>query len=206
MRFLIHLLIRLVLRLLFGLSGTNAKPSFPSMIVANHNSHLDTFALFTLFPLSQIRRVHAVAAADYFKKGIMGAFARYAFNAILISRVKDATPGEKLKPVYEALESNHAVIIFPEGSRGMPGILQRFKSGIGELAVKFPDVPVIPVCLSGADKSLAKGHRFPVPFTMTMSRLPEIYGRTFLADDPRTARKRITRTLEMTITSAMIFS
>ena len=38
----------------------------PSIIVANHNSHVDTLLLMSLFSLPQILKIHPVAAADYF--------------------------------------------------------------------------------------------------------------------------------------------
>ena len=38
----------------------------PSIIVANHNSHIDTLLLMSLFSVPQILKIHPVAAADYF--------------------------------------------------------------------------------------------------------------------------------------------
>src|SRR5258708_29924054 len=41
----------------------------PAILVANHNSHFDTLALFALFSPRETARLHAVAAGDYFCPG-----------------------------------------------------------------------------------------------------------------------------------------
>ncbi|EON7304009.1 1-acyl-sn-glycerol-3-phosphate acyltransferase, partial [Escherichia coli] len=59
----------------------------PSIIVANHNSHMDVFALLSLFPLRYQASVHPVAAADYFLRDKrMAWFALKILNIIPISR------------------------------------------------------------------------------------------------------------------------
>jgi 1-acyl-sn-glycerol-3-phosphate acyltransferase len=58
----------------------------PSIIVANHNSHMDVFAL-SLFPLRYQASIHPVAAADYFLRDKrMAWFALNILNIIPISR------------------------------------------------------------------------------------------------------------------------
>ena len=133
----------------------------PAIIVANHNSHLDTLVLM---PLKLLPRLRPVAAADYFMaKPLRTWFATRIICIIPIPRV--CRKGNPLAACFEALEHGDILIVFPEGSRGTPETAAgSFKRGIQLLAKKYPDVPVSPVFLHGLGKVLPKGEALLVPF------------------------------------------
>lgn len=137
------------------------------IIIANHNSHLDTMALMAALPASMINKVHPVAAADYFGSSKLKAFlSRLLINALLIPRKR---PQEEQGPdpvaiMEQQLKKGRSLIIFPEGTRGEPEVMSHFKKGIGYLLERYPAIPVVPVFLEGLGKSLPKGDFMLVPF------------------------------------------
>ena len=62
--------------------------------------------------------------------------------------------------------------MFPEGTRGEPGVFGELKSGVARLARLHPEVPVIPVWLDGCERAMPKGTRLarPVPCSATVGR------------------------------------
>jgi 1-acyl-sn-glycerol-3-phosphate acyltransferase len=136
----------------------------PAIIVANHNSHLDALALISLFPLRAIQDVHPVAAADYFLKNRWLKW--FALEVIGIIPIERRAPAgqDVLAPVFEALDRNAILILFPEGTRGEPENMSKLKNGIGHILSERPDIPVIPVFFYGLGKSLPKGEILLVPF------------------------------------------
>lgn len=142
----------------------------PAILAANHNSHLDTLALMSLMPLSLLPKLRPVAAADYFLTGkIRSWFARGIIGIIPLERAKVRKDANPLAPLEAALDCGEILILFPEGSRGAPEALGRFKTGIGQLAAARPDVPVIPVYMHGFGKALPRGSALFVPFNCTVS-------------------------------------
>lgn len=135
----------------------------PAIICANHNSHVDTAILLSIFPPKTLAKVRPVAAADYFLTNpALSWFARKLVGITPISRAVER--GEDiLAPAREALARGDIVLVFPEGSRGKPEEMGPLKAGVARLAEAFPDAPVIPVWIQGAGRVLPKGAVIPVP-------------------------------------------
>lgn len=136
----------------------------PCIIVANHNSHLDTLVIASLFPIKCLNIIRPVAAADYFLKNkFLTWFSLYIIGIIPIQR-KSSEKKDLFSKVTESLNNNEIIIIFPEGSRGKPEQRQSLKKGISYLSQNHPSIPIIPIFMHGLGKSLPKGESLLVPF------------------------------------------
>lgn len=166
LRVLIHLIfLRPFLKLLFGVNVAGKK-NIASLdqyiIIANHNSHLDTPLLSFTLPVKHILKTHPVAAEEYWSQSkVMFKLVNYLFRPIWI--VRDQKVDDPLKEMREALNSGQNLIIFPEGSRGIPGQIGKFKTGVGRLAVEYRNIPIVPVFLSGPEKAFPRKSALPVP-------------------------------------------
>ena len=137
----------------------------PAIIVANHNSHLDTIVLMSLFPIKMLPKIKPVAAADYFLKNkIISWFALNVIGIIPFERHKRVPAEELFEKIIDAIDKENIIILYPEGSRGKPEKLERFKTGIAHLAEIRKEVPIIPVFLHGLGKALPRGEWVLVPF------------------------------------------
>jgi 1-acyl-sn-glycerol-3-phosphate acyltransferase len=154
--------------------------SGPAILVANHNSHLDTLVLMSLFPLSRLHQVRPVADEQYFlhQNPWLAWFSRYVLDIIPVAREPKPEDGQGdrspeqtlcghrafLKHCDAALQQNQILILYPEGSRGEPERLTQFNSGVAHLSKQHPQVPIVPIFLHGLGKALPKGECLLVPF------------------------------------------
>jgi 1-acyl-sn-glycerol-3-phosphate acyltransferase len=170
-RYALMLIVRPIARLLFGLDviGKEKLPTDgPAIVAANHNSHVDTVVLLCLFPSKLLPKLRPVAAADHFDKGGFGSwFSRNIIGIIPIKRGGAAKGEDVLLGAKQALERGEILVLFPEGSRGAPEEMTRFKTGVARLVEAYPHVAVTPVYLQGAGRSLPKDAKLLVPFNTT---------------------------------------
>jgi 1-acyl-sn-glycerol-3-phosphate acyltransferase len=146
----------------------------PAILVANHNSHLDTFALMSLFPVSMAPQLRPVANEEYFlhRNRLLAWFSRRVLDIIPVSCASNSQVAPQggcshrafFNHCAAALDNNQILMLYPEGSRGRPEHLSEFKSGIAHLAKRHPDVPVVPIFLRGFGKAMPKGDPLLVPF------------------------------------------
>lgn len=166
--FLFSILVRPAVLFILGVNIRNRErlPSDgPCVIIANHNSHLDTLVLMSLFHGKSFSKVRPVAAGDYFMKNkYLSFFSTRVMNIIPIERKMTKDFRGMFQPILESLDDDGIIILFPEGSRGEAEQLSRYKSGVYYLMRERPDVNIIPVFLHGLGKALPKGSFVFVPF------------------------------------------
>ena len=136
---------------------------------ANHQSHADLILMWAALPAELRSITRPIAAKDYwtktpFKKWITSA----VFNAIYVDRIKTSEQ-DPLEPLIDALTNGDSVILFPEGTRGNQEEPQAFKSGLYNLAVKFPGVVLIPTWINNVQRVMPKGEVVPVPILCSVT-------------------------------------
>jgi 1-acyl-sn-glycerol-3-phosphate acyltransferase len=174
-RLLARLMGLFLLGLIRALTGAQARwqgcpPKAEQRIYfANHQSHADLILIWAALP-SELRSItRPIAAKDYwtqtpFKQWITTA----VFNAIYVDRAKTGDQ-DPLEPLIDALQNGDSVILFPEGTRGNQEEPQPFKSGLYNLAQKFPQVILVPAWINNVQRVMPKGEVVPVPILCSVT-------------------------------------
>ena len=126
-------------------------PEPPFLLMSNHQSALDIFALLSGLPVS----FKFIAKRELFRIPVFG-WAMKRAGYISIDR---NNPREALKAIEESarkIKDGTAVLIFPEGHRSRNGRLQPFMKGGFSLASRA-GVPVVPLAITGSFAVQPKG-------------------------------------------------
>jgi len=169
------LLIRNFLKLFVGVKFQNARFLLGEkqfIIVANHNSHLDTLTILASLPGKIISKVKPVAAQDHFgKTKLKEKLSNYFINTLLIQRKrdKDNIENDPIHKMIKALDNGYSLILFPEGTRGAPEVQQPLKPGIGYVLSERPSVKYVPAFMKGMGKAMPKNDNLIVPHNSSLA-------------------------------------
>ncbi|MBC7437145.1 MAG: 1-acyl-sn-glycerol-3-phosphate acyltransferase [Bdellovibrionales bacterium] len=136
---------------------------------ANHQSHADLVMIWAALPLELRSITRPIAAKDYwtssrFKQWITTS----VFNAIYVDRARTGDQ-DPLEPLIDALTNGDSIILFPEGTRGNAEEPQAFKAGLYNLALKFPEVVLVPAWINNVQRVMPKGEVVPVPILCSVT-------------------------------------
>jgi 1-acyl-sn-glycerol-3-phosphate acyltransferase len=141
---------------------------------ANHSSHLDFVVLWSALPPEIRALTRPVAAKDYWETTPLRRFLTdKVFKAVLVGRGTMAkvkhqeearfTSRTLIEDLAAALGTENSLILFPEGTRGTGEKVGDFRSGLYHLALRRPDVELVPAYLENLNRILPKGEFVPVP-------------------------------------------
>jgi len=154
---------RALLRAMARLSGTKLEveglhrlPETPAVLVANHASYLDGFALMAAFP----RPVAFVAKAELGQHWLTGRILR-RIGAVFVDRFDKARGIADVRALGSEATGG-MLLFFPEGTFGrIPGLLP-FHMGAFTIAAGNR-IPVVPVAIRGTRSILRSDVWFPRP-------------------------------------------
>jgi 1-acyl-sn-glycerol-3-phosphate acyltransferase len=125
------------------------------ILAANHVSNVDPVVV----ACAVRRKVHFMAKAELFRNPAFGWFLR-RLQAFPLSR--DQVQPSALRRSLAVLREGHALLVFPEGTRGDGATLQPPRAGAGMLAIRS-GCPVVPMYHEGTADVLPRGGRCPRP-------------------------------------------
>jgi 1-acyl-sn-glycerol-3-phosphate acyltransferase len=155
LRAVMRLLTRTYLVGLFKVVGFENVPRTGALIICpNHSATLDPPMVPAFTPRSD---TWSMAKSEYFKSSL-SSFIFRAYHAFPV--VRHTADRSAVRWSLDLLKTDHALIIFPEGTRIESGVLGPPEPGSGFLAQKAA-CPVLPVGLTGTRECLPKGAHWP---------------------------------------------
>lgn len=161
-----------ILKFYLGLKikGVEKLSKEPRIIICNHESFIDAFAVQRLFKGDMLKNTYYFAIKKHFDKVGLRFMANHG-NIILMDINENLK--ESLQVSAEVLKEGKNLVIFPEGARTRDGKLQDFKKFFGILSKEL-NIPVTVLGIDGAYESMPFGSIFPRPAKIKLEVLGEV--------------------------------
>jgi uncharacterized protein len=135
----------------------------PSMIIANHQSHIDLLFLLMIHP-----KIIVITNNWVWNNPIYSLVIRYLDFYPANDGYENLT--ERLK---SKIEEGYSVLVFPEGSRSADMKIKRFHKGAFLIAEQLK-LDVLPILIHGVGDCMTKGENFLKNGTITIKMFPRI--------------------------------
>lgn len=161
----------------------NAPRNGPFIVISNHQTHVDGFAIaLSLHKTLNHNRIVPWAKTDIGKgqEGKLGWVLWRIFDTVPIDREMEKELTSAIKLSLEYLRKGDVILVFPEGTRYPYGEVGPFKYGVANLARGAP-APILPVALwrrkedGGVQVNIGKP--FFMPTKTPLKRLSELEDR-----------------------------
>lgn len=151
----------------------------PVVFAANHQSHLDTPAVFRALPPRWRYRLAVAMAKEFFRgyffpegrwwarwprwafTGTLYYLAALFFNAFPLPQ-REAGARYTLRYIGSLATEGYSILIFPEGRRTEAGEMREFRPGVALIGARL-GLPVVPVRLDGFERILHHSWWVPRP-------------------------------------------
>ena len=153
----------------FEIEGRENLPDRSFVIVANHQSYFDIFAILSLMKGRQVGFIakEELARISTLKKWML------AMRCILIERGNARDALRAISTGAEYVKEGFNMVIFPEGTRSKGGPIADFKPGALKLAEKAK-APIVPVVISGTYKMIEETNKIEPHTTAYLHVLPPV--------------------------------
>lgn len=147
----------------------HSRPGRAQILIANHRSLFDIWALMAAVPAS----LRFVAKMELARIPLFAAACRAAGH-VFIDRSRPAEAGEIIRRAAERMRREGlTLVMFPEGTRSRDGDLGRFRRGAFALAIET-GADLIPVGILGSGHVFPPGSRVPRPGLIRLRLAPPV--------------------------------
>jgi 1-acyl-sn-glycerol-3-phosphate acyltransferase len=136
--------LKYICNITYKIYGEKNLPEYPFIIASKHQSAWDTFIL-----LKHLKAPAYILKKELMKIPLFGWYLK-VMKMIPVDRKGGTNAIKKLQnDVYDRLSRKRPVVIFPEGTRTMPGQTIDYQPGIALVYKSLnTDIPVVPVALN----------------------------------------------------------